>query len=35
VLGIRNRAFRTLNREIVAFNQVRFERLNRETPGAI
>jgi hypothetical protein len=33
--GIRNRAFRTLNCEIVSVNQLWFERLNRETPGAI
>jgi hypothetical protein len=32
--GIRNQAFRTPNREIISVNQVQFERLSCETPGA-
>jgi hypothetical protein len=33
--GIRNRAFRTLNRKIVSVGQGRVKRLNHETPEAI
>jgi hypothetical protein len=33
--GIRSRAFRTQNREIISVNQVQFERLSCETPRAL